>query len=137
LTGCTDWMKALRWQDGPAGIDWGTQWPKLRKLKVYTGLRLAVDSDFAEVDRYVTKASEALAIEMMLLEVRKREGKGSTWIEVLRDDAKNYEEFWRGGKDKDARRKRLDSLIDKDEAPDWKLTIWQHTREYQMAVDSW
>lgn len=45
LTGCADWIRALRWigegDDCDRGIDWGTQWVKLQMLKVHSGLALS------------------------------------------------------------------------------------------------
>lgn len=45
LTGCADWVRALRWvgdgSEGDRGIDWGTQWVKLQVLKVHSGLTLS------------------------------------------------------------------------------------------------
>lgn len=45
LTGCADWIRALRWvgdgDDADRGVDWGTQWVKLHTLKAHSGLTLS------------------------------------------------------------------------------------------------
>ncbi len=43
LTGNSDWLRALRWNEnevGDRGLDWGTQWVKLHTLRLNSGLEL-------------------------------------------------------------------------------------------------
>lgn len=53
VTGCADWVRALRWvgsgDDADRSIDWGTQWVKLHTLKAQSGLTLS--------DRHVSSLS--------------------------------------------------------------------------------
>lgn len=101
LTGCTDWLRALRWMgDGnDLSIDWGTQWVKLRTLNVYSGLRLSPESEYSEVIQYVMAYREALITEEMLrFWMRRSKGSGRTrttnWIDVQKDDWEAYRDLW-------------------------------------------
>jgi len=139
LTGCTDWIRALRWQDGEDGIDWASQWVKLRDLKVYSGIVLSEDSKYEMVDLYSRSVSDGIALEKMMPQVRKRKGKSAAWIQILRDDHKQYEDYWKHAKVHDIRRQRLNQI----DLPtrSWHLTTWQLTQPGQRSAlhdqDSW
>lgn len=123
LSGCTDWLRALRWTgDGSndCGVDWSTQWTNLSTLKVHSGLELSVDSEYSEVVRFVQSYKEAFATEDMLrwwIRRSKAVSGKSRWIEVVKDDWMAYGELWVSaagvsGKQEDLKRKRalLESL---------------------------
>jgi hypothetical protein len=121
LSGCTDWLRALRWTgegNNDRGLDWSSQWTKLVTLKVYSGVDLTTESEYAEVVRFVQSYREALAIEDMLrwwIRRSKATGRRSNWIDVVKDDWMAYGELWIGRTDanqEELKRKRnaLDSL---------------------------
>lgn len=121
LTGCTDWLRALRWTDdggNDRGLDWSTQWTKLSILRVYSGIELSADSKYADVVHFVQSYKEALATGDMLrwwVRRSKSAGRRANWVNVVKDDWMAYGELWigsAGGNHDDLKRKRdaLDSL---------------------------
>lgn len=103
LSGCADWVRALRWTSGDdesgGSLDWSSQWPKLLTLRVHTGIALYEDSEYAEVVRYISGVEEAFAMEDMLAYHAKkgtRAGRQVKWVDVEKDDWTLYKDFWRG-----------------------------------------
>lgn len=143
LTGCLNWLRALRWQEGVAGIDWFTQWPKLRQLKLHTGLELSEESELSQVESYVKACQESAMIQIMMPQVRRRGGKNALWVDILRDGHEAYDDFWRSfglpNTETDTRRVRLDVLKHPDRH--WQLTDWQRMRangeEEIHEADGW
>jgi hypothetical protein len=132
LSGCLDWIRALRWTEGSegtgmgdfGGVGWGTQWLKMRTIRARSGTTLDENSGYAGVVRFVQGVKEAWATEDMLAWFGKHaggKGKRGRWIDVEGDDWKQYEGLWEGDHcvaskecpiDKESKRKRamLESL---------------------------
>lgn len=138
LTGCSDWLRALRWTgdaDTDRGIDWSTQWAKLNTLKVLSGFELNADSDYAAVVHFVQCYKEALTTEDMLrwwIRRSKAKGRRANWIDVVKDDWLKYGELWAGhqagGTLEDMKKKRalLDTLKNRsseDEDEKWRAPV--------------
>lgn len=102
LEGCADWLQALRWNGDDAGIDWSSQWVKMKTLKVYSGYELREESEYWEVDKFTR---DFRGMNMLQKHVAREVGKGR-WIEVVKDDWQLYEDFWKGGTDEDRRKRR-------------------------------
>ena len=104
LEGCSDWLQALRWTGNdsslPEGIDWNTQWVKMKTLVVRCGYVLQEDSDYWEVERFARDFRRAFMIQKYLAKIRK-----GRWIEVARDDWEVYDRFWKDGTE-ESKRKR-------------------------------
>lgn len=118
LTGCADWVRALRWagdgSEGDRGIDWGTQWVKLRTLKAHSGLVLSGESPYADIVHLIQSHKEALATQEMLswwMHPPSHRPKRKVWIDVEKDDWKAYADLWNGGSEEDKRKRNaLNSL---------------------------
>lgn len=113
VTGCTEWVRALCWKgDGELGVEWGNQWLKLKELNVRSGIELSERSEFWEVARYVVAVKEVSLVRLMLSKERRGIGKGGGWIDITRDDFRDYEKLWKGetGEEKARNRRHLDSL---------------------------
>jgi len=135
LSGCSDWLQALRWTgdtETDRGIDWSTQWSNMTTLKAYSGIELNVDSDYAEVSRFVESYKEVLETEDMLrwwIRRSKALGRRKNWIEVVKDDWKAYGELWIGSisgdqEDLMIKRRLLDSLKRRSEDEEqWRSPI--------------
>jgi hypothetical protein len=135
LTGCTDWLRALRWTgvgEVDRGLDWSTQWTKLVTLKAQSGLNLSTESEYADVVRFVQSYKEALATEEMLrwwIRRGKATGKRANWIDVVKDDWMSYGELWVGGghdqEDLKKKRNMLNSLKSRDHGGEgqWRSPI--------------
>ncbi|TVY81739.1 hypothetical protein LSUE1_G005885 [Lachnellula suecica] len=118
LSGCADWVRALRWTSGDDGsggsLDWSSQWPRLLTLRVHSGILLHEESEYAEVVRYISGVEEAFAMEDMLAYHAKkgaRAGRQIKWVDVEKDDWSVYGSFWKGTEAADKkRRSALDGL---------------------------
>ncbi|KUJ10428.1 uncharacterized protein LY89DRAFT_740142 [Mollisia scopiformis] len=120
LTGCADWVRALRWVgdggEGDRGIDWGTQWVKLRTLKVHSGLTLTENSPYSDIVHLIQSNKEAVVTQEMLSwwmhpPESSHRSKRKTWIDVQKDDWRVYSHLWNGGDEEEMRkRSALDSL---------------------------
>ncbi|CZR62584.1 uncharacterized protein PAC_12481 [Phialocephala subalpina] len=118
LTGCADWVRALRWtgdgSEGDRGVDWGTQWVKLKTLKVHSGLMLSEGSPYADIVHLIQSHKEALATQEMLswwMHPPSNRPKRKVWIDVEKDEWKAYSHLWTGDSEADRRkRSALDSL---------------------------
>ncbi|KAH8775185.1 hypothetical protein BGZ57DRAFT_942082 [Hyaloscypha finlandica] len=56
LTGCAEWLRALRWTGDVGeggGIDWGGQWVKLHILKLFSGVELNEEKREAHGSRFL------------------------------------------------------------------------------------
>lgn len=132
VSGCTEWVRALLWKgDGEFGVEWRSQWLRMKELKVYSGVALSEDSEFWEVARYVVAFKEVSLVRLMMTKERRGTGKGGGWIELLRDDYRDYEGLWKGSKDGEEIRKR----IRLDTLNDWK-TKEHFFHETVLASDS-
>ncbi|KAJ5051949.1 uncharacterized protein L3040_001710 [Drepanopeziza brunnea f. sp. 'multigermtubi'] len=115
LTGCTDWLQALRWTGdiNDRSIAWGNQWIKLRTLKIHSGLHLSAESEYSEVTRFVMAYRETLITEQMIrFSIRRTKSSCSmrtvNWIDVQKDDWKVYADLWPAvGATTDEARKRI------------------------------
>lgn len=135
LTGCADWIRALRWvgdgDDSDRGVDWGSQWIKLHTLKAHSGLILSdryvdlsfyktkltsISSPYADIVHLIQSHKEALATQEMLSwwmhpppsfsKTRRK-----VWIDVEKDDWRAYAHLWNGdGEEERRKRSALDSL---------------------------
>ena len=122
LTGCGEWLRALRWEghlgEG-AGIDWGNQWVKLHTLKLTSGLDLNEESEYSDVVSFVQAYKEVVATEECLRWWMRdarggRAGEGrKAWIGVVKDDLQQYENLWQGEGTQERKRKALDALKEK------------------------
>jgi hypothetical protein len=101
-------------------------------LKAYSGIELNVDSDYAEVSRFVESYKEVLETEDMLrwwIRRSKALGRRKNWIEVVKDDWKAYGELWIGSisgdqEDLMIKRRLLDSLKRRSEDEEqWRSPI--------------
>ncbi|KAF8851645.1 hypothetical protein BDZ45DRAFT_601132 [Acephala macrosclerotiorum] len=118
LTGCADWVRALRWagdgSEGDRGVDWGTQWVKLRTLKVHSGLALSDGSPYADIVHLIQSHKEALATQEMLswwMHPPSNRPKRKVWIDVEKDDWKAYAHLWTSDSEEDKRKRNaLNSL---------------------------
>jgi hypothetical protein len=117
LTGCVEWLRALRWmgdvEEGDRGLDWGSQWVKLHTLKLLSGAKLKEESEYADVVSLVQGYKEAQAMEECLgwwMRKPKEEGKRSMWINVVKDDLEQYDRLWYGEGVQERKRKALDAL---------------------------
>jgi hypothetical protein len=127
LSGCADWIRALRWTSGDdesgGSLDWSSQWAKLLTLRVHSGVLLHEDSEFSEVVRYVSGVEEAFAMEDMFAYHSKkgaRAGRQVKWVEVEKDDWTVYKDFWRGREDAD--KKKRNALVTLDRTyPPWRV----------------
>jgi hypothetical protein len=130
LTGCAEWLRALRWTGDVGeggGLDWGGQWVKLNILKLFSGVELSEESEYGEVVAFVQGYKEALATEQCLgwwIRRPKGERKRSTWVGVLKDDLARYGELWQGEGVQERKRKTLDVLKEKGgENEGWRSPI--------------
>ncbi|KAI0541117.1 tafazzin [Xylaria digitata] len=86
LTGCGDWVRALREDsDGEFRVDfvdWAGDWGKITTLRLNSGYALADNSSSSEVLRFSGWIDEALAVEKHIR--MQRAGRGR-WITVERD----------------------------------------------------
>ncbi|KAH7391566.1 hypothetical protein BKA64DRAFT_108705 [Cadophora sp. MPI-SDFR-AT-0126] len=120
ITGCTHWLRALRWMGGQTEryVDWSSQWTKLHTLKAYSGIELAEDSEFCDVARFVMAHREATITEEMLrwwMRRNKTLGRPVSWIDVQKDDWADYRGLWMGGgKEEERKRNVLEGLGNKD-----------------------
>lgn len=140
LSGCADWLRALRWGAGSGddrGIDWGGQWLKLRTLKIYSGIVLEEESEYCDLVQFIQAYKEAVATEEMLgwwMRESKGKGRRMNWIEVQKDDWRVYEDLWKGdGPEEKRKRSALDSLQRKDvaESVQWRGPIVYDADEEQ------
>ncbi|KAN0104344.1 hypothetical protein V8E51_010089 [Hyaloscypha variabilis] len=122
LTGCGEWLRALRWEGNVgegAGIDWGSQWVKLHTLKLSSGLELREESEYSDVVAFVQAYKEVVATEECLRwwmrdsKVGRAGGGRRAWIWVVKDDLQEYEELWQGEGTQERKRKALDALKEK------------------------
>jgi hypothetical protein len=140
LSGCADWLRALRWRAGDGddrGVDWECQWLKLRTLKIYSGIVLEEGSEYCDLVQFIQAYKEAVATEEMLgwwMREAKGKGRRMNWIEVQKDDWKVYEELWKGdGVEEKRKRSALDSLQRKGfaESVQWRGPIVYDADEEQ------
>ncbi|KAI1426856.1 tafazzin [Xylaria sp. FL1777] len=86
LTGCGDWIRALREEsDGEFRVDfvdWTGDWGKVTTLRLNSGYGLAENPSHAEVFRFSDWIDEAIAVEKHIR--AQRAGRGR-WITVERD----------------------------------------------------
>ncbi|KAJ8127237.1 hypothetical protein O1611_g6401 [Lasiodiplodia mahajangana] len=86
LTGCGDWIRALREKsDGEFRVDlvdWGGDWGKMTTLRLNSGYALADNSSKAQVLRFADWIDEATAVERHIRVQRSGRGR---WIAVERD----------------------------------------------------
>ncbi|KAI1146461.1 hypothetical protein F4825DRAFT_440653 [Nemania diffusa] len=86
LTGCGDWIRALREEsDGEFRVDlvdWVGDWGKITTLRLNSGYALADDSSKSQVLRFADWVDEATAVEKHIR--AQRSGRGR-WIAVERD----------------------------------------------------
>ncbi|KAI1177434.1 tafazzin [Nemania sp. FL0916] len=86
LTGCNDWIRALREKsDGEFRVDfvdWTGDWGKITTLRLNSGYALPEDSTKSQVLRFADWVNEAAAIEKHIR--TQRDGRGR-WITVERD----------------------------------------------------
>jgi hypothetical protein len=145
LSGCADWLRALRWAAGDGddrGVDWGCQWLKLRILKIHSGIVLEEESEYCDLVQFIQAYKEATATEDMLgWWMRKDKGKGKgrrvKWIETQKDDWKVYEGLWKGdGVEAKRKRSALDSLQRKSfaESVQWRGPIVYDADEDQAET---
>ncbi|TVY48235.1 hypothetical protein LOCC1_G003897 [Lachnellula occidentalis] len=135
LSGCADWIRALRWtsdDDGSGGsLDWSSQWAKLLALRILSGINLYEDSEFPEVVRYIAAVEEAFAMEDMLAYHAKkavRVGRQVKWIEVEKDDWTVYKTLWK--EMGDGAKKKMDAIITLDRNyPPWRAANIQANEE--------
>ncbi len=127
LTGSSDWLRALRWNEdeaGGRGLDWGTQWVKLRTLRLNSGLELQEPSEYCDVITFVQAYKEAVAAEQMLswwMKKAKDGGRVRVWTDVEKDNWDAYEDLWTGTGDEEKRkREALSSLKMKAELGSWQ-----------------
>ena len=123
LTGCAEWLRALRWTGDAGeggGIDWGGQWVKLHTLKLFSGLDLKEESEYSDVVGFVQGYKEALATEECLAwwkrkghESGESGGKRVKWVDVVKDGLQQYDELWHGEGAQERKRKTLDTLKEK------------------------
>lgn len=95
LTGCTEWLRALR----DRSFDWGNLWIKFRTLVVHSGIELSTSSEYCDVGRFVMAYREALLTEEMLrFWIRRSKNRGkarkTNWIDVQKDDWTVYRDLW-------------------------------------------
>lgn len=126
LSGCADWVRALRWTSGDdessGSLDWSSQWPKLLTLRVHTGVALYEDSEYAEVVRYISGVEEAFAMEDMLAYHAKkgaRAGRQVKWVDVEKDDWTVYRDFWKGTEAANKRKRNALDMLDRT-FPPWR-----------------
>jgi hypothetical protein len=106
LEGCADWLQALRWT-GEEGIDWSSQWLKMKTLHIPCGYVLGEDSEYWEVDKFTGDFRKMNLIQRF---IPRAIGKGR-WIEVEIDDWQMYKDFWKDGTEENKRkRKQLEVL---------------------------
>ncbi len=110
-------------------LAWGTQWIKLRTLKLHSGLELSEESEFCDVARYIMAYREALITgEMLRFWRRQNKSKvigqaGTSWVDVQKDDWKVYQSLWHGSsKENERKRTALEALGNKDFTHDTQLT---------------
>ena len=129
LSGCGEWLRALRWMGDVgegAGLDWGSQWIKLRTLKLFSGVKLEEESEYSDVVAFVQAYKEALATAECLawwMRKPKGEGKRNTWVDVVKDDLEEYEALWHGDGTQERKRKTLDALKMKNAEEGWRSPI--------------
>ncbi|KAI1298900.1 tafazzin [Xylaria venustula] len=86
LTGCGDWIRALREEsDGEFRVDfvdWSGDWGKITNVRLNSGYRLTDNSSIAETLRFSGWVDEAIAVEKHIR--AQRAGRGR-WITVERD----------------------------------------------------
>ncbi|KAI0457767.1 tafazzin [Xylaria acuta] len=86
LTGCGDWIRALREEsDGKFRVDfvdWSGDWSKITSLRLNSGYDLADDSSRGQVLRFAGWIDEAIAVEKHIR--AQRSGRGR-WITVEKD----------------------------------------------------
>ncbi|KAI0470150.1 hypothetical protein F4859DRAFT_485788 [Xylaria cf. heliscus] len=86
LTGCSDWIRALREKsDGEFRVDlvdWLGDWGQITTLRLNSGYNLADDSSEGQVLRFADWVDEAIAVEKHIL--AQRSGRGR-WITVEKD----------------------------------------------------
>ena len=110
LEGCADWLAALRWTGEDAGLDWRSQWVKMKTVVARCGYVLGEDSEFWEVEKFTQDFKKAVLLQRYLA---RQVGKGR-WIEVEREEWEVYEGLWRGGGEEGARkREQFDRLKDR------------------------
>ncbi|KAF4637191.1 hypothetical protein G7Y89_g901 [Cudoniella acicularis] len=132
LSGCTEWLRALRWTGedaGDKGLEWGSQWVRMKTLRIYSGIDLTEASIFADVVRFIQGYKESLATEEMFTWwISKNAGakRRKQWVEIEKDDYQVFDGLWRGG-DSEEKRKRyaLDSLQRKGltDSEQWRAPI--------------
>ncbi|KAI1348172.1 tafazzin [Xylaria sp. FL0043] len=86
LTGCGDWIHALREEsDGEFRVDfvdWVGDWGKITTLRLNSGYELADDSAVTEMSRFSGWIDEAMVVEK---HIRARRAGRGRWITVERD----------------------------------------------------
>ncbi|OWP04578.1 hypothetical protein B2J93_4857 [Marssonina coronariae] len=130
LTGCSEWVRALRWigVDGnDRSVDWENQWIKLHTLILGNGTALSEESEFGDVARFVMAYREAMITEDMLrfwMRKSKNKGRVRTWISIQKDDWAQYEQLWlSGGSEDERKRSALMGLDSKDWVRDDQWTL--------------
>lgn len=151
LSGCIDWLRALRWTGDDAndkGLEWGSQWVKMKTLRIYSGIDLVEASQYADVVRFIQGHKEALATEKMLAWWSGKSAgskRRKQWIEIEKDDHEHFRGLWNGdGEEEKRKRDALDSLQRKGsaESAEWRAPIvFDVEEERAMArlttADTW
>ncbi|KAH8654014.1 hypothetical protein BGZ60DRAFT_435852 [Tricladium varicosporioides] len=151
LSGCIDWLRALRWTGDDAndkGLEWGSQWVRMKTLRIYSGINLAEASEYSDVVRFIQGYKEALVTEKMLAWwVGKNAGsrRRKQWIEVEKDEYERFRALWGGdGEEEKRKREALNSLQRKGfaESAEWRVPIVYDVEEERVAArataaDTW
>ena len=110
LSGCK-WLRALTWHGGEdrgPGIDWAHTWPKLTRLRLYSGIDLNDESTYSQVLSFSTAWKQARIVEEELHwwchkhAVKRR----FSYVDVEKDDPEMYKDLWNGMDDEESRKKR-------------------------------
>jgi hypothetical protein len=101
LEGCTDWLQALQWTGDDAGIDWSSQWVKMRTMIVRCGYVLQEESEYWEVDKFTQDFRRTFLLQKYI----SRAVRKGRWIEIENDDWEAYEGLWKDGSE-ESKRKR-------------------------------
>lgn len=99
LSGCSTWVRALRWGKTP-GIDWVGKWGRIRTLKLLSDIDILAEPvmsssihvtpsnipDKPSIIKYKLRVVEAMEVEKWIRQLR-------GWIDVQYDDFEAYDRF--------------------------------------------